>query len=286
MLCQTRVPAQQIGELAANSRKQPRKLAHASSDDHPHRSDAVHQLGDAGRQIMGFHVGRRLGQIAELIGGTAPPVLDRRPAGEPLQAIAVVRAPSRVGVVGMAGHAQVSHLRVDQSVHGTAPDERPAADAGSDREIDGVLQSLRRPPPPFAERRPVDVGVDRNGHTQRRGERPDHVGSRPARFRSRRYVPVFGGVRPQFQRSEGGDSECSEGTVAFRGRCEVVDESGDGLLWCRRGEHRTVSQVVRTTTYGTHHLGPACFEATERHRHGRILAHSWGLSGPSPFPRN
>ena len=62
--------------------------------------------------------------------------------------------------VAIVGDENVAHFRMNQTVQRRAVHHRAAADAGSDGDVQDVVETARRSPSRFGQRRRVDVGIE------------------------------------------------------------------------------------------------------------------------------
>jgi len=76
----------------------------------------------------------------------------------------------------------VPDLGVHEPVQQPPARHHATADPGADRDVTERVESHRGAPTLLAERRRVDVGVERDGHVERTLERGDDIGVRPARL--------------------------------------------------------------------------------------------------------
>ncbi len=172
-------------------------------------------------QVAGLPLDRLPQVVAvEMLAGAAEPLRDRAARGHALQAVAVVGAAARVGVAGLAGHGDVSHLGVPEPRRRPAPDDRAGADPGADGHVDEGRQPLRRTPAALAERGARDVGVEADRHAQSRPDRADEVGVAPAGLGSGGDVPVVRVARSQLDGTERRDTH-------GRGRGRAGEERHD-----------------------------------------------------------
>jgi hypothetical protein len=103
--------------------------------------------------------------------------------------------------------------------------DRADADPGTDRDVDEVIEALRRAPATLGERRAVDVGVEGDWHAER-AQRREQVHLAPAGLGRRADAPITGLSGIQIQRSEARDAESREGPrrVPARQRtCDLIE---------------------------------------------------------------
>src|SRR5687767_2696777 len=87
-----------------------------------------------------------------------PALSDRGTAGEPLEAVAVIRARSLVRVaLAVVRNPDVAELGMHLPVHRPPAGDDTAADPRADGDVDERVRALAGPPAELAERGPVHV---------------------------------------------------------------------------------------------------------------------------------
>src|SRR5579864_2688354 len=84
----------------------------------------------------------------KFLGRLAPPFFDRWTRGESLQAVAMIRAATGVGItLPIMWNANMSHLRMYQPMQNPSVYDCATADASSHGEIQEIRNGLRSSPP-------------------------------------------------------------------------------------------------------------------------------------------
>ncbi len=181
--------------------------------------------------------------VGKLLGRLQPARVHRGPARQALETIAVkrTRAGKRIGGE-VVWEPHVPHLRMDEAVHQASVHHAAAADPSADGQIDERIETLRRTPTPLGQGSGVDVGVEADGHVERRAEGARDVHVRPARLRRRRDEAVAGRARvagPPGRRRRCPPRQSARGDRRPRGRsrracCKVASGVVVGNRTCSR----------------------------------------------------
>ena len=142
---------------------------------------------------------------------------------QPFEAVAVVGTATCERIaVAIVRDAHVPELGMQEAVRHLTADDHAAADPGSDRDVAERVESLRGAEAPFAERCCADVGLDRDRHTELRGEQRADVGAGPAGLGRRRDRTEARGAFVEIERPERADSDRDD----LRMRCEELQRRG------------------------------------------------------------
>src|SRR5512142_921185 len=182
MLGEAGVAGQLRDELTPCCDDEPGHRTEPAADDDPRGRQRVHERADAGGEVVG---GDRDGvrTVGAVEGLCASPETagDGRTAGHPLETVAVEGADAREVVAAATRDGDVTHLRMPETVDETPVDDRTASDPGADGQVDERGETACGTPPPLAERRGVDVRVDRERNPELAEGRKD-VDAGPARL--------------------------------------------------------------------------------------------------------
>ena len=182
-------------------------LLHHAAAEHDHlrryRDDHVHAHL---RQIRRLQLPRGV-ILGHQLGGKPPALFNRGAAGQPFEAVPMIRAYAvGHGVALLRREDHVPHFRVHQSVHHLAVDHQTAANARAHRHIQQAAVPLARAHGVFRQRR-VHIRVDARGHAQRVLERGHQRILDPFLLRGLGDAAVGRRGRVQIQRAEGADAQ-------------------------------------------------------------------------------
>ena len=221
-----------------------------------HGEDRVAQLAEIGRNDRVRFV------VVGQVGQRGPPALqDRRPAGEPFEAIAMRRTdPFKIAVRRMPPREQVPHLGMRRAVQSPAIDNQPAANPGAHGDIGERGQLAAGPESAFRQSGAIHIGVEADRNIECAREMAGKVAARPARFgRGPDMAPAA--VRPiDHRRAETGDAE--------RGQRALFAKPCFGLA--QRGLGRARGEGVAREDFGGRmadckdELGPARLDPAEQ----------------------
>src|SRR4051812_25218325 len=141
-------------------------LHHTASHDDALRRERYRQIHQSQREIMRFEVPP--GMFGPERGcGLLPPSLHGRTAGEPFQAVTVIRTDAGERVASpVMWDMKMTHFRMNESMNNPAVDQGASPDARADRHVDRVLQALGCAPPSLGQNRAVHIGIKRHGHIE------------------------------------------------------------------------------------------------------------------------
>ncbi len=275
MLGQARVPRELAAKSGADAVDEAREPRDPAPEDDPLRCERVDERAKPGREVA---AGERSSLGANTLVGVlepdAEPGRERRPAGQPLQAVAVERADPGEVVACDAWHRDVAHLGVDEAGDEPSVAHRTASDPGTDREIEERAQTAGRTPATLPERRAVDVRVESDRNAEPAPERTRDVGAVPAGLRRPRHVPPLGMPGPQLDGTERGDAERLD-----RIRGEERDDGGERGRRITRRDPGLCMDVVGARPRQAHDLGAAQLHApkhpTSLPRTSRARDHRW-----------
>jgi hypothetical protein len=160
--------------------RQQRGLVHdAAADDDSLGRQRADDVEQAERDVLGLQLPDA--RVPELLGRFAPARVDGVAGGEPLEAVAVVRADAVERIaLAVVRDPHVAELRMEQPVHEPSVREAAAADPRADRDVTEGVEAGRGAPAVLAERRRVDVGVERERHVELLLERGHEIRVGPA----------------------------------------------------------------------------------------------------------
>src|SRR5665213_2368207 len=160
----------------------------------------------------------------------------------------------------------MTHFRVNQAVSELTADQRAAADAGADRDVDDSTEPLSGSPARFAEHRAVDVCVEADWHSERLAQWADDVCVAPAALRGGRDVTVTARIPAQLEWTEATYAK----RVDLRLGAEELETLVERFLRCRGWKASLRSQIFWASPDSADELGPTRLDRSVQ-RHG--LAH-------------
>src|SRR5260370_42652718 len=154
--------------------------------------------------------------------------------------------------------ADVSDLRVGSPVHQASVQHAAATQAGTDRDVQEVLQTLRRAPVKFGESGGVDVRVECDPCAQRVANRTHKIEIPPGQFRSGGDIAERGRLGVGIDRPERADSYGVERLASPEER----DCAADGFFR-RRSRELDRLEIARIASDSANELGAAGFDSSQ-----------------------
>ena len=113
----------------------------------------------------------------------APALFHRNASRQPFKTITMERAAARKRISRpIVRHANVAHLRMQQAMHHASVHKRTTTDTRANRQIQKIIEVLRRTPAPFTEGSAIHIGINAHWQPKCAAERTRKTGILPAGF--------------------------------------------------------------------------------------------------------
>ena len=254
------IAAKELSQPALDRCEKPGGLRHSAAQNDSLRRESEHDGEQAEREIPGLQPPDLV--IDELLGRTSPPHAQCLPGSEALEAVAVEGAGALKGVaLSIVRNADVSELRMSQSVQRVPVNDEAAADPGPHRHVAEGVEAHRGAPSPLADRRGGDVGVEADRNTQCRLEARHQGGAGPSGLGGAGYASPIRRGRIDVDRTEAADPEGGE----VGGCPKEIDGAADRLLRRRRRKGLQPRHSAGAVTDRAGPLGPPRLDTAKSH---------------------
>ncbi len=205
-----------------------------------------------------------------------PARFDGWSSGQPLQAVAVVRAIAGERIVReVMRDADVSHLGMETPAKQPAIHHGASADPGADSDIDEVGDSARRTPAVFRQGGCIDVGIERDRYAQRTADRSGKIEIPPAWFWRGRNVAERRRFPVRIDGPEGRDPDGRN----RRPSAKELDSAFDGFSGLR-GRKLDRLDIGGPASHGANKLASSGFDSSKTWHGSSVSANLRSESRP------